>query len=115
MKSKRTAALRAALVTATSLATIFGTGTAALAHDVMIVQGVGSGGLENNHLRAWVCRDTYSTPVWVTVRYSDGALRRYDGPADAGFCRNHTLGHAPTAIRLCWGSGQNTCTAFKDA
>lgn len=115
MKSKRTGALRLTLVAAASIVTILGTGTAAQAHDISIWDGPGAGGLENGHRRIWVCKNSGDTNIWVTARYSGGTLRRYDGPADAGFCRNHNLSTAPNAIRLCWGSGQNTCTAFKDA
>jgi hypothetical protein len=114
MKSLRTGALRLALVAAASLVTVLATGSAAQAHNISIFDGPGSGGLEANHTRIWVCLDAGSTPIWVTARFRDGTLRRYNGPAEPGFCRNHNVSN-PTAIRLCWGNGQNTCTAFKDA
>lgn len=114
MKNRRTGILRLAIVVAASLGTVFTTGTAAQAHSVMITAGPGSGGLDAGHGTAWVCNDTGLSPIWVTVRFRDGSLRRYNGPSDGGLCRNHPVS-APTAIRLCWGSGQNTCTAFKDA
>ena len=115
MKRKRTGILRIAVVTAASLTMVFTASTAAQAHAVSITAGPGSAGLEANHLTVWVCKNAGSAPVWATLRHRDGSLRRYDGPADPGFCRNHSVGGEPTAIRLCWGSGQNTCTAFKEA
>jgi hypothetical protein len=117
MKSMRTTVLRAAVVTAASLTIVMAAGTAAQAHDVSIFDGPGSGGIEANHTRVWVCKDVGRSPIWITVRFSGGSLKRYDGPADAGFCRNHNnIGGTPNAIRLCWGATPNTtCTAFKDA
>jgi hypothetical protein len=115
MKSKRTGILRTAVVVAASLAVVFTTSTAAQAHAVSITAGPGSAGLEADHLTVWVCKNAGTVPVWATVRYRDGSLRRYDGPADPGFCRNYGVSGEPNAIRLCWGSGVNTCTAFKAA
>ena len=85
------------------------------AHAVSITAGPGSAGLEADHRTVWVCKNAGSVNVWATLRFNDGSLKRYDGPLDVGFCRNHGVSGTPTGIRLCWGNGQNTCTAFKDA
>ena len=115
MKFLRTGLVRLALVTAASLATVVGTGTAAQAHAVSIFGSLGSTGLEADHLTVWVCKDAGDLNVWATLRFRDGSLKRYDAPASPGFCRNYAVGGEPNAIRLCWGNGQNTCTAFKPA
>jgi hypothetical protein len=115
MKSKRTGILRTAVVMAASLTMVCTVSTAAQAHAVSISAGPGSAGLAADHLTVWVCKNAGTVPVWATLRLRDGSLKRYDGPVDPGFCRNHNVGGEPTAIRLCWGSGQNTCTAFKEA
>ncbi|MFG1944877.1 hypothetical protein [Nonomuraea sp. NPDC048826] len=114
MRFRGALGVRASTVAAVAVGTMLAMTPAAQAHLVRVGGDLGFAQLSGDHLQVSACRMYGGPPVWATVRYRDGRLQRYNGPAVAtNACYSYGVSGEPNGLRFCWGNtGSIKCTAF---